>query len=79
MKPPFPYVDRANRNKPGSDDHVGLRALMAASLLLLLAACSTGGLIVGAAGAAGSYAVNDKRGALIGGIGGAILGDQLLR
>lgn len=52
-------------------------AILAASAVL--AACSTGGLIGGAAGAGGGYAVDGKRGVVIGGVGGAILGDTLTR
>lgn len=54
-----------------------LRVLAAASTLLLLGACSTGGVIGGATGAAGGYAVDGERGAIIGGIGGAVIGNAL--
>jgi len=41
--------------------------------LLLLGACSTGQVVGTGAGAAGGYAVDGKRGAVIGGIGGGLL------
>ena len=52
-----------------------LRLIGVAGAMLMLAACSTGGVVGGAAGAAGGYAVDGPRGAVIGGAGGAILGD----
>jgi osmotically inducible lipoprotein OsmB len=45
--------------------------------LLLLGACSTGQVVGTGAGAAGGYAVDGKRGAVIGGIGGGLLGGLL--
>jgi hypothetical protein len=42
--------------------------------LLMLGACSTGQVLGTGAGAAGGYAVDGKRGAVIGGIGGGLLG-----
>ena len=45
--------------------------------LLLLGACSTGQVLGTGAGAAGGYAVDGKRGAIIGGVGGGILGGLL--
>lgn len=47
---------------------------MVAAALLGLSACSTGQVVGTGAGAAGGYAVDGKRGAVIGGIGGGILG-----
>ena len=54
-----------------------LRLIGAALALMSLAACSTGGVVGGAAGAAGGYAVDGGRGAVIGGLGGAALGTAL--
>jgi len=45
--------------------------------LLLLGACSTGQVVGTGAGAAGGYAVDGKRGAVIGGVGGGLLGGLL--
>ena len=42
--------------------------------LFMLGACSTGQVLGTGAGAAGGYAVDGKRGAVIGGVGGGILG-----
>ncbi|WP_207479243.1 hypothetical protein [Arenibaculum pallidiluteum] len=49
----------------------------AIAALLGLSACSTGQVVGAGAGAAGGYAVDGKRGALIGGAGGALLGGLL--
>jgi osmotically inducible lipoprotein OsmB len=46
-------------------------------VLLLLGACSTGQVVGTGAGAAGGYAVDGKRGAVIGGVGGGLLGGLL--
>lgn len=53
------------------------RIFAALAMAVIVTACSTGGLIGGAAGAGGGYIVDGKRGAVIGGVGGAILGDTL--
>jgi len=45
--------------------------------LLALAACSTGQLLGGGAGAAGGYALGGTTGAIIGGVGGTVIGDAL--
>lgn len=45
--------------------------------LLALAACSTGQLVGGGAGAAGGYALGGTTGAVLGGAGGAVLGGVL--
>jgi osmotically inducible lipoprotein OsmB len=45
--------------------------------LLTLGACSTGQVLGTGAGAAGGYAVDGKRGAVIGGVGGGLLGGAL--
>ena len=45
--------------------------------LLTLGACSTGQVVGTGAGAAGGYAIDGKRGAVIGGIGGGLLGGAL--
>ena len=45
--------------------------------LFTLGACSTGQVLGTGAGAAGGYAVDGKRGAVIGGIGGGLLGGAL--
>ena len=50
---------------------------VALATLLGLSACSTGQVVGAGAGAAGGYAVDGKRGALLGGAGGAILGGLL--
>lgn len=55
----------------------GLRLLVAALGLLAMSACSTGGVVGGAAGAAGGYAVDGPRGAVIGGLGGAVIGNVI--
>lgn len=54
-----------------------IRLIGAAVALMTLAACSTGGVVGGAAGAAGGYAIDGGRGAVIGGLGGAALGHAL--
>jgi osmotically inducible lipoprotein OsmB len=48
-----------------------------AAALLGLSACSTGQVVGTGAGAAGGYAVDGKRGAVIGGVGGGLLGGIL--
>ncbi|MBK1841564.1 hypothetical protein JHL17_29600 [Azospirillum sp. YIM B02556] len=54
-----------------------LRLIGAVFALLSISACSTGGVVGGAAGAAGGYAVDGTRGAVIGGLGGAALGTAI--
>ncbi len=54
-----------------------LRLIVTAVALLTLSACSTGSLVGGTAGAAGGYAVDGTRGAVLGGVGGAVIGDML--
>lgn len=51
----------------------------ALSATMLLAACNTGTVLGGGAGAAGGYALGGKRGAVIGGLGGAAVGTALDR
>jgi hypothetical protein len=57
-----------------------MRTTLIAALLasiLGLSACSTGQIVGTGAGAAGGYAVDGKRGALIGGAAGGLLGGLL--
>jgi len=52
-------------------------SICAVLALLILGACSTGQVVGTGAGAAGGYAVDGKRGAVIGGVGGGLLGGLL--
>ena len=52
---------------------------VALAMTTLLAACNTGTVLGGGAGAAGGYALGGKRGAVIGGLGGAAVGTALDR
>lgn len=54
-----------------------IRTGLLAAALLALAACSTGQVLGGGAGAAGGYALGGTTGAVLGGAGGAVLGGVL--